>query len=269
MKRSTVSVVIPTLNVVSIIRPTLESVRWCDEVVIVDMSSTDGSLELFKEYPNVVVYTNHDYIYRNVNLGIEKATSDWIIRLDSDEVVEDDLKTEIEKILAMDQAPFDGYLARSHLYFLGYHLKHGFAYNNYRTTFFRKGFATYKGDSEHEEMIRKGKWGNLQGYYSHYTNPTISFWLRKLNYYSDKDVERMPLENYPGLLKGFYITFRWALRFFFRQRAYKDGVPGMVVMIISILGLVMMYLKAWEKVDFVKKGRKAFPDHPNCKHEIK
>ena len=90
-----ISVVIPCFNVDKFIRPTLESLKWCNEVIIVDMFSTDSTKEICLEYSNVKFYENKDFIYANVNYGIDKASNLWILRLDSDEIVTTELKNEI------------------------------------------------------------------------------------------------------------------------------------------------------------------------------
>src|SRR3954466_14724883 len=82
-----VAAVIPTKNVAEVIAPTLDSLAFCDEVIIVDMHSTDGTREVCERYPNVRFFERNDYIYGNFNFGVEQANSDWIVRLDSDEVI--------------------------------------------------------------------------------------------------------------------------------------------------------------------------------------
>jgi len=85
--RKTITVVIPTYNVERVIARCLEALQWADEVNIVDMYSTDRTREICERYPNVRFYQNQDYIYGNVNYGIQRASHAWVMRLDSDEVV--------------------------------------------------------------------------------------------------------------------------------------------------------------------------------------
>ena len=75
MSRQTVAVIIPTKNVAAFFRPTLESIRFADEVIVVDMSSTDGTTALCAEYANVKVIDRVDYIYANVNAGFDVFTN--------------------------------------------------------------------------------------------------------------------------------------------------------------------------------------------------
>lgn len=266
--RETISVVIPVFNVDKFIKPTLDSITWCDEVVIVDMFSTDKTKEICLSYPNVKFYENKDFIYANVNYGIDKATSAWVMRLDSDEIITPELKNEIiEKVLTNKNNPYDGFEAQSIVYFMGYLMEHGFGGNNWRGTLFRKGKARYAAQSEHEDLKREGNWGRLEHRYEHYTNQTISNWVNKINYYTDKDLVRWnPNEEKITMPKVIYRTLRWFQRYYiYPNKAYKDGVPGFVIALIATSGLLILYLKMWEKQQRFIKGESAFPDHPNAK----
>lgn len=268
-KQETISVVIPCFNVAKFVRPTLDSLTWCDEVIIVDMFSTDSTKEICSQYPNVKFYENKDFIYANVNYGIDKATSDWILRLDSDEIITPLLKDEIvQKILINKNNPYDGFDARSDVYFMGYLIKYGFGLDNWRGTLFRKDKGRYAARSEHEDLQKTGNWGRLENKYLHYTNQTISMWMNKINYYSDKDVARWNPETDEVMTMGkvIYRTLRWFQRYYtYPHKAYKDGVPGLVVALIAAAGLMLQYLKQWEKQQRVIKGESYFPNHPNAR----
>ena len=263
--RKTVAVVIPVFNVERFVKPTLESVKWCDEIIIVDMFSTDKTKEICTAYPNCRFFERKDYILGNVNYGIEQAQSDWIIRLDSDEVVSPSLRQSIEKVLSDPNPPFEGYEAKSDLYFMGYLLRHGFGKDNWRATLFKKGFARYEGRSEHETFISNGKWGRLDGHYDHFTNPTISLWMQKTNYYTDKDIERANDMVSPSVFRMIYVPLRWFQRhYIYPYQAFRDGMPGFIVSCIAAFGLMLLEFKKWEKVQKLKRGPNYVPPHPNA-----
>lgn len=268
-KKESISVVIPCFNVDKFIKPTLDSITWCDEVIIVDMFSTDSTKEICLTYPNVKFYENKDFIYANVNYGIDKATSSWILRLDSDELITPELKKEIlEKVLTNENNTYDGFDACQQVYFMGYLIRYGFGDENWRGTLFRKDKARYAARSEHEDLQKLGNWGKLENRYLHYTNQTISMWVNKINYYSDKDVARWnPLEGEKMTMgKVLYRTLRWFQRYYiYPHKAYKDGVPGLVIALIAAAGLMFTYLKQWEKQQRAIKGEEYFPNHPNAR----
>jgi glycosyltransferase involved in cell wall biosynthesis len=263
--RRKVAVVIPTLNVEKIIKPTLDSVSWCDEIIIVDMFSTDGTKALCTSYPNCRFIERKDYIYGNVNHGIDQAESEWIIRLDSDEVLSPELRSSIETVLCASADQFDGYECRSDLFFMGYQLRYGFGKDNYREILFKKGFGRYRVQSEHEGVERRGRWGRLAGAYLHYTNPTISTWINKLNYYSDRDIERLTAPKAPPVIRMFYRPLRWFGRYYvYPQQAFRDGMPGLVVACIAAGAMFLQEFKTWEKAERMARGPDYRPPHPNA-----
>ena len=110
--------VIPTRNVAHLIEACLASVAWADEILVIDMSSTDGTQEICRRFERCRVIDRHDYIFGNVNHGIDEAKSDWVLRLDSDERITSELAAEIQGILA-DPAAADGYLCWERILILG------------------------------------------------------------------------------------------------------------------------------------------------------
>jgi len=249
MPRASVSAVIPTKNVATIIKPTLESLRFCDEVVIVDMHSTDGTRELCCSYPNVTFLTRDDYIYGNFNFGANSARNDWIIRLDSDEVLSAQLQSSIIDVLSETMPAHSAYDAECHLYFLGKRLKHGFGASR-RVTLFRKGKAHYSVASEHEGLAISGSTGQLKGHYDHFTNPTISAWLKKIDYYTERDVERVsdPIPEPPG--KVFLKTVRLFQRLYLGPGwMAKDGTLGFYVSSIAAFAYLLHHGKIWERYE--------------------
>jgi glycosyltransferase involved in cell wall biosynthesis len=247
MARATVSAVIPTKNVANLIRPTLESLSFCDEIVIVDMFSSDDTKRVCNLYPNVAFHERQDYIYGNFNYGLDLAKSDWILRLDSDEVISPELRESINDVLTGQLAPFDAYDAACHLFFFGRRLHHGFGKTR-RLTLFRKGHTRYSVKSEHEWLTSSSPVGNLSGHYDHFTNPSVSAWLTKINYYTERDVERAPSNPVPSRLR---VALRTARLF---QRLYlapgwmaRDGDLGFYVSGIATFAFFLEHAKLWER----------------------
>ena len=255
MPRDNVGAVIPTKNVANIVRPTLDSLRFCDEVVVVDMFSTDDTREVCESYPNVRFLQREDYIYGKFNYGVDRLTTDWVIRLDSDEVISDRLRDSILAVLENNVAGFQAYEALCHLYFFGKRMHHGFG-NHWRTVLFRRGFARYAVRSEHEGLTLEGPQGRLEGHYSHFTNPTISSWIAKLNYYSDRDVERDPNPTPASRSRVLYQTVRNFQRMYLRPYwLIRDGYFGFVVAGISAFAIFLQHAKAWEKSERLEELR--------------
>lgn len=253
MARETVAAVIPNKNSARTIRATLESLRFCDEVVVVDMFSTDDSKRICAEFPNVRVLERQDYIYANFNFGVDQARTDWIVRLDSDEVLSPELQESIVRVLegggGTGGERFDCYDAFCHLYFFGKRLRHGFG-NQWRNTLFRKGVASYQANSEHEHLTVTVPVGRLAGHYDHFTNVTIARWIEKINYYTDRDVERVKDPRPTGRWRVTYMVLRNFQRLYFRPGwLVRDGYLGFVVAGVAAFALFIQYAKIWERAD--------------------
>lgn len=122
------SVVAVTRNEQDIIGQCLESVKWADEIMVVDSRSMDKTVEIAKKYTNKIFnVSQRDAPSANINknLGMEKATGDWILFLDADEIMTPEVRAEIEEVLRKDDKTLDGYLALRKNMFLGKWMKHG------------------------------------------------------------------------------------------------------------------------------------------------
>lgn len=256
----TVSVIIPVLNVEKIIARCLDALQWADEVVVVDMFSADRTKEICESYPNVKFVQNKDYIYANVNFGMDHASGDWLMRLDSDEIVSPGLATEIrDRVLSQGNDPNSGYWVPNRVFFFGKWLKFGPAYDprskgkgfGYRKILFKKGTARYECKREHEDMVTTGEYGFLEGHYDHFSHDSISAWISKMNYYTDCDTERLPDD--PARLSGRYAFRMFAvpvltfLKLYIQFRGYRDGTHGFVACALNAWYGFVDRSKAWEK----------------------
>ncbi len=257
----TISVIIPVYNVEKIIARCLDALTWADEVVVVDMFSTDRTKEICESYPNVSFYQNKDYIFSNVNYGIDHAKGDWLMRLDSDEIVTPELAQEIrEKVLSKDEDENSGYWVPSRVHFFGKWMKYGMSWDprtkgkgfGMRKILFKKDTARYECRREHEDITVTGQYGVLEYPYDHYSHDSVSAWIGKMNYYTDRDTERIETDI-PSRLTAFYALKMLAmpmmdfLKLYVRYRGYKDGMHGLVSCILNSFYTFADRAKAWEK----------------------
>lgn len=251
--RETIAVVIPTLNVEKIIRPCLDQLTWANEVVIVDMFSTDQTKEICLSYPNVRFLERKDYIFGNVNYGMEQANTDWVIRLDSDEILNAELQKSIQVVLSNPNPEVSGYYFPSVQYIFGMPMSHGVGKSDLcmRKCMFRKGTAHYECNTEHEDITTTGKLKTLSGHYEHLTNHTVEEVVRKFNYYTTKDVERLTTEvaAHPEKpLRTIYKAFRMFILYYVQWKGYKDGWLGFYSSLFR--GPVYIFIedaKRWER----------------------
>lgn len=248
--RKRFSVIIPTYNVADIIGRCLDSLTFADEVVVVDMFSADATEEVCRRYPNVRFLQRQDYIFGNVNYGIDQASGDWIMRHDSDEAVTPELRDEILEVLSSDGDGYDGFYIAEQTFVFGRWIPlNGEPGKGGREKLFRRGCLRYPVHSEHEQPEITGRWGHLKNVYLHYSHPSISGWLAKMNYYTDRDVERVQ-EIDPRLFRPHrFITYPAHI---FRYHYFTCGLRryGRHGFILSLLMAVYAFVeraKLWER----------------------
>lgn len=251
---ASVAAVIPTKNVADVIAGTLESLRFCDEVIVVDMHSTDSTRRICESYANVRFFERDDYIYGNFNFGVDQSRSAWIIRLDSDERLSAALQQEIAALLQRGPE-CDVYDAPFTSYFLGHPLHFGSGWEQpVRKTLFRRGTLRYKVESEHEDLTpcedgRALTTGRLANAYHHFSTASVSSFVRKLDYYSERDfarVDQAAVRVLPPWRLLLAVT-----RYFWSQyvgaRGYRDGYAGFAICALNATYRLIHEIKAWEK----------------------
>jgi glycosyltransferase involved in cell wall biosynthesis len=266
MPRATVAAVIPTKNVAGFVRGTLDSLWFCDEVIVVDMFSTDDTAKVCGEYPNVRFFRRNDFIYGNFNYGLDQATADWVIRLDSDERLSPALQDEIVALLGATpdcdyyDAPFVSYLC-------GHPIHHGMAWEQpVRKTLFRRGTLRYKVRSEHEDLTpavdRPLRRGLLRHPYHHFSTPDISTFWRKLDYYTDKDYERADLSGWrrTPVWRLLLSVARGFFRQYVRERGYRDGFAGFILCAMNQMNRLLYEFKGWERQGRLREHHVAVRD---------
>lgn len=224
----TVSAVITTLNEEKLIEECLKSVEWVDEIILVDMYSADRTLEIAKKFSNCKIFLSKDYLNANMNLGFVKASCSWILRIDADERITDELKSEILDVLAHNGYSYDGFFAKYRLFMFGRELKYGVGKHADRQELFRKGYGWYKLKSDHEPLTIKGKWGYLKGKYLHYNYRTIEEFKRKTAYYVTNDARRAQDKKVPLLFFTMWKCIRFFILFYVQRQGFRDGWVGLL-----------------------------------------
>jgi glycosyltransferase involved in cell wall biosynthesis len=224
----TIGVVIPTKNAAHQLPAALESVDWADEIVVVDMFSEDGTDEVCATFPQCRLVQRSDYIFGNVNHGLDLLTTDWAMRLDSDERIPPELAEELRALVRDAPPEVTGYEFRERLFVLGRELRHGFGSPHYRKMLFRRGAARYPVQREHEELETSGTWLRAQHGYAHYNYTSFRQYFDKTDYYTDRDVERAGASERPRTIDAVLWPLRQFLLNYVRRRGYRDGWVGLL-----------------------------------------
>lgn len=170
----------------NIIARCIKSVNWADEVfVVLDSKSKDKTEEIAKKMGARVL--RHEYVYSALqkNWAIPRAKNDWILLVDSDEVVTPELKEEILSLLKSKEINnYDGFGIARREYFLGKWLRWGGRYPLYNIRLFRKSCRYEDRDVHAHIILPKEKTKNLHNDILHFSNPTLDHFLKKFNRYT-------------------------------------------------------------------------------------
>jgi glycosyltransferase involved in cell wall biosynthesis len=245
----TLSIAIITFNEESNIRRTLESVRWADEIVVVDSGSTDGTASICREYTDNFVHQEWLGFARQKNLAIERTTGDWVLSLDADEPVEPLLAQEIRDIIA-SPAAYDGYFIPRKTFFLGEQVRHGGWYPDYNLRLFRRGKGRFEERAVHEALKVKGTVGRTGYAIEHHAYPDLASYMSSINKYSSLAVQVMADKDISAFkISWWNITFRpvftFMMKYIFRL-GFLDGKRGLVLNLFHAYYVFAKYAKAWE-----------------------
>lgn len=251
------SVTIVTYNEGQNIRRTLESVKWVDEIVIVDSGSTDETNRICEEYSARVFREGRIGVAKVKNIAIEKASGEWILSLDADEPIEPALAEEIRALISSPTS-FDGYRIPRRTFFLGKEMKHGGWYPDYNLRLFRKEKGRFEERAVHESVKVQGTVSTTKHAIEHYAYPNISSFLTKMNTYSSLAVNVMTKQGI-GFYQASWINivfrplFTFIYKYFFRL-GFLDGKHGLIINLLHSYYVFAKYAKAWEHREKTNEG---------------
>jgi (heptosyl)LPS beta-1,4-glucosyltransferase len=241
-----VSAVIVARNEAEVIRRCLESLRWTDEIVVVDNQSHDGTGAICREAGARVIESEWLGFGRMRQLAVDAARHDWILVLDADEVVSDSLRERI-RALPAPEPPHAGYRIRFEGYFLGRRIRHSGWGNEYHLRLFNRRHGRYAERHLHESWQCDGPKGVIEEPILHYAYPTVTVHLRKAGRYSELAATQLFAEGRRVSLPG--AAARGAGRFlktYLTQRGFLDGREGFVLAVLSGFSVFTKYVRLWE-----------------------
>jgi glycosyltransferase involved in cell wall biosynthesis len=242
----TLSVVIITFNEETNLPRTLESVKWADEIVVVDSGSKDRTVEIAKSHGAKVWVEPWKGFAAQKNLALEKATCDWILSLDADEEATLELKQEVENVIG--DSPKDGYFIPRRNLFLGRFIRHGGFYPDAKLRLFRRGAAKFEARLVHEDAQLNGVSGRLNGALLHHAYPTLSSYIEHMNRYSSLGAEMAQRKGKSGFSFVNIVIrpiFTFLYNYFFRL-GFLDGREGLLLHLYHSAYVSWKYAKLWE-----------------------
>jgi glycosyltransferase involved in cell wall biosynthesis len=224
-----ISVAIITKDEGRNIRECLESVKWADEIVVVDNGSRDGTLEVCREYGAEVYQEEWKGYAGQKNSAIDKTRNDWVMSLDADERVGPELRREIETIFRGDPS-IDGYFIARKNFFLGRWIKHCGWYPDLNLRLFRKSRGRFQERAVHEKVELRGKTSTLKHPLFHETYRSLSEFLQRMDRYSSLAAREMHSQGrkyrFTQVLFRPPFTF---LQMYFLRTGFLEGYFGFLL----------------------------------------
>ena len=162
----------------------LESVAWCDEIVVVDSGSRDRTLELARKHATRVLQRDWTGIADQKNFALAQATGEWVLNLDADERCTPALRDAARAAIQSDPAQA-GFEVRRHTFYLGRWIDHGGWYPDWKLRLFRRGRAHFEGHGPHDRAVAVGPVARLDGDLLHYSYEDFADHIRTLQRFSD------------------------------------------------------------------------------------
>ncbi len=237
------SVVLITKNEEHNIRRCLDSVKWADEIVLIDSQSTDRTVEIAKEY-GAKIYSPQWKGYGPAKQeGVNKATSEWILSIDADEEVTSELADEIKSVLKTENI-YNGCLINRHTSFMGKWINHCGWYPDYLLRLFRKKSGNFNDAVIHEKVEINGKTRELKAELLHYSYPNLESYLKRFNRYTTLGAETAFAKGKKA--RNFDIVFRPFVSFidhFITHQGFQDGIEGFIISVLSSVAVMVKYVK--------------------------
>lgn len=250
----TVSVVLSVRNEELKIERTLSSLRWADEIIVVDNGSTDKTADIARQYGAKVIRSKNNLMLNvNKNLGFGKAKNDWVLSVDGDEVIPPELAQEIKKSVHNSQVV--GYwIPRKNILF-GKWIAHGLWWPDKQLRLFKRGIGAFPCKNVHEYLVVDGPTAELTVPMVHYNYESVSQFIRKMDeIYTENEVES-------HVAAGYRVVWQDAVRFpmsdfvktYLAQGGYKDGLHGFVFSVLQAFYSFVVFAKLWEREKFIER----------------
>jgi glycosyltransferase involved in cell wall biosynthesis len=250
--RKTLSVAIITRNEETNLERTLDSVAWADEIVVLDCGSSDRTEEIARKFRARFFVEEWKGFAAQKNSALEKCACDWLLSLDADEALSDELAKEIWELLEGDP-PFDGYALPRRNLFLGRWMRFGGFYPDLKLRLFRRGAAEFEARPVHETVHFPGKAGRLKGDMVHHAYPTLADYVAHMDRYSTLGAEQVVSTGKWGRrLPAFAanVVLNPAATFVYNyvfRLGFLDGREGLLLHLYHSVYVSWKYAKAWER----------------------
>lgn len=250
MKHTMLSVVVITKNEAANIAACLDSVRWADEVIVVDAESTDGTVDLARVRAAQVHVQPWLGFGPQKNVGIDKASGEWILIVDADERVTEALREEIlSNCRQGSHHGVAGYEIPRRNFFYGGWIRGGGLFPDYQLRLFHRSAGRYDDTALHEQLRVGGRIQRLKSPMDHHSMPTITHHVVKMRRYTTLGAqEKLKTQSQVGILDLAGRHLVTVFKTYVMRGGFRDGLRGLMVAGFAGMHTFVKYAKAWERL---------------------
>jgi glycosyltransferase involved in cell wall biosynthesis len=233
----------------------LESLRWCDEIVVVDAFSTDGTVEICRKYTDRIIQRPWAGYRDQKAFALSQTTNEWALLVDADERVTPELQQEICEALGHDNGEYSGYALPRLVFYLRRWWWRGGWFPDYTVRLVRRERATIAGSDPHEKIIVDGRIRRLRKPLHHFTYRDIEDHVARINRFTSISARELKKDRQRWRLAD--ALFRPAARFFrayFLKQGFREGFAGFYVAVTAAMYVFLKYAKLWELEREEKNG---------------
>lgn len=240
--------VILTRNEEARISRCLESVRWADEIVVVDGLSTDRTIEICRQFgARVIPHAFSGSFAQERNLGMEEATGEWVLQIDADDIVTSEFRAAVERLLA---APSEhaAYKFRRKSYLMGRFMRYGGWYH-YLPNLVRREGVRYVGDV-HERPVVSGSIGTLDADIEHHPCEDLAAFISRHNRYTSLQAAELSTQRLSRAGLAWRMVHRpWKTfwKTYVKKHGYREGVHGLLFSFLYAWFELLKWAKCWER----------------------
>jgi len=242
-----ISGVVICLNEADRIGRCLESLAFCDEIVVVDSGSTDGTREIARKYtPTVIEQAFLGYV-KQKNFALSLTKHDWVICIDADEAISPELAANIRGAVERNDGVVSGYSLDRVTHYLGVWHDRGEWYPDWQLRVFRRSRGHFGGLDPHDRVELDGPVERLGGRLLHWNYRSLSDHIQTMDRFSARMARSLADEGIRFRLRD--LVLRPPARFlksYLLQQGFRRGIPGFVVSVAGAYYVFMKYAKLWE-----------------------
>lgn len=245
--RAHISILLPTFNSATSVRATLESVKWADEILVVDSFSSDNTVEICREYNARVIQNEYINSATQKNWALPQCRHEWVLQIDTDEVLEAGAQEEINEQLSVAGPGVEAFRLPRKNHVLGRWMSRGGVYPDYQIRLFRRDAGRWQNREVHAHFQVSGEVKTLRHHILHYGMPSISKQLRNLDRYTRYEADELHKRGakfrWGRLLAGPALIF--SQRYLW-QKGFLDGWRGFIVCSYIAIYDFLSQAKLWE-----------------------